>query len=403
MLCETQDLVEDVIEKRYELDSPWHRLSVQEKLSLLLFQVHSRANCRLGVLLNFTVTDLENYQPGDFIRSRDHKTGSIYTNYAYITDTEKRLLQSLHRDYEEQINLKPTLVFPGNMDRALTTQSTTIARIMKNLFNITDYKFHPNACRKVWDTYYFKNKKNIPEHLRRLFESNTGHSDKTRELHYILPPSNEELSSLFAATGQIRQDCRSRRSQPCTSSVLNQPEVPAENTSIPLGENFHQTTAGELPSTSFSTPKRATISESGSDSKIEAKKLKADVSNSLLTKDETDEEDGTASDFTFKPPTPCPLEKIPKSTRILRSENSEVWDLVQKKMLKQGYKDFYLKPQFRRACQRVAAARKKLSKSAIRDLVRELEMPAADEEIVFKKLYIKVMNVYACLHIWFMR
>ena len=32
-LCETQDLVEDVIEKRYEIDSPWHTLTVQGKLS----------------------------------------------------------------------------------------------------------------------------------------------------------------------------------------------------------------------------------------------------------------------------------------------------------------------------------------------------------------------------------
>ena len=399
ILCETQDLVEDLIEKRFDLDSQWHTLSVQEKLSLLLFQIHSRANCRLGVLLNFTVTDLENYQPGDYIRSREHKTGSIFMNYAYITDTEKRLLQSLHRDYEEQFKVKPSLVFPGHMDKALTTQSTTIARLMNTLFNITEYKFHPNACRKVWDTYYFKNKKNIPEHLRRLFESNTGHSDKTRELHYTLPPSNEDLSNLFAVTGQIRQDCRQRRSQPCTSSVSNQAEVSVENPSISLSESSPQASARDQPSTSRSTPKRPINSESESESKIEAKKLKSDVSNSLSVEDETDEDNGTASDFTFKPPTPCTIEKIPKSSRILRSENNEVWDLVQKKMLKQGYHNFYLKPQFRRACQRVAAARQKLSKSDIRNLVRELDMPATDEEIVFKKLYTKVMNVYASLRI----
>ena len=83
---------------------------------------------------------------------------------------------------------------------------------MKNLFNITSFKFHPNACRKVWDTFYFKNKEQIPEKLQRLFESNTGHSDKTRQLHYTLPPTNEDLHGLFEATGKIREDFRKKTS-----------------------------------------------------------------------------------------------------------------------------------------------------------------------------------------------
>ena len=36
-------------------------------------------------------------------------------------------------------------------------------------FSLQMHSNDPNACRKVWDTYYFKNK-NIPEHSRRLFE-----------------------------------------------------------------------------------------------------------------------------------------------------------------------------------------------------------------------------------------
>ena len=82
ILCEAQNMVEKFIEERILLDSKWHSLTVHEKLSLLLFQIHSRANCRVGILLNFTTEELEKYQPGTFIRSNDHKTGSIFTNYA---------------------------------------------------------------------------------------------------------------------------------------------------------------------------------------------------------------------------------------------------------------------------------------------------------------------------------
>ena len=140
MLCEVQDRVENLNESRCEIDSPWRPLTITEKLSLLLFQIHSRANWRVGVLLNFSTKDLEEYQPGDYIRS-NHKTGSIFTNFAYITNSEKQLLQSLHQEYDEKFKTKPSVIFRGNFDKDLTTQATHIAKLMKNLFNITSLNF----------------------------------------------------------------------------------------------------------------------------------------------------------------------------------------------------------------------------------------------------------------------
>ena len=95
ILCEAQDMVEKFIEERIILDSKWHTLTVHEKLSLLLFQIHSRANCRVRILLNFGTEELEKYQPGTFICSNDHKTGSVFTNYAYITHFDKNVLNEL--------------------------------------------------------------------------------------------------------------------------------------------------------------------------------------------------------------------------------------------------------------------------------------------------------------------
>ena len=91
--------------------------------------------------------------------------------------------------------------------------------------------------------------------------------------------------------------------------------------------------------------------------------------------------------------------KIEKSSRVTRSESDKIWDAIQIEMLKQPHSDFYLKNQFRKACQRVAGARTKLSKQNIRDLVRELKLPAEDEEKTFKKLYTKTMNVYAAVRL----
>ena len=84
---------------------------------------------------------------------------------------------------------------------------------------------------------------------------------------------------------------------------------------------------------------------------------------------------------------------------MTRSESDKIWDQIQTKMLKQPKSDFYLKTQFRRACQRVAGARTKLSKQNIRDLVREMQLPPGDEEIIFKKLYAKTMNAYAAVRL----
>ena len=151
------------------------------------------------------------------------------------------------------------------------------------------------------------------------------------------------------------------------------------------------------PSTSATkSPKK---SDKEKKRKIEAKKAR-DQSESLSDESERDEIlTGSASDSNFQPPSKFKVMKIEKSSRVTRSESDKNWDAIQIKMLKQPQSDFYLKNQFRRACQRVAGARTKLSKQNIRDLVRELKLPAEDEEKIFKKLYTKTMNVYAAVRL----
>ena len=399
ILCEAQDMVEKFIEERILLDSKWHSLTVHEKLSLLLFQIHSRANCRVGILLNFTTEDLGKYQPGTFIRSNDHKTGSIFTSYAYITQFEKNVLNELHEEYAEKMGMKPTSVFPGANDNNLTTQSATIAKLMKNLFNITAYKFHPNACRKVWETYYDKNKEKIPGTLQKIFESNSGHSGKTRDKHYVAPPSDTDLQQLFEATDDIRKQFREKRKNPEFCSAINRemPEYEIEN-------------AVETPNIVSEAPPEPPCEPSSSKSqKIFDAKTSTPVRSKKRTKNSTESDDDSEQasvdtraekDSIYKPPRHLKVERIPSGNKKTRAQTEELFDNFAKKMMKfPKSTDFALEKQFKHACGVVASKRVKLSKSNIRDIVGNMNLNEQDANVIFKKVYAKTNHLYSVFKI----
>ena len=170
-LCETQDLVEKFTEDRGLLDSPWRNLSLQEKFGLMLFQIHSRANCRVGTLTNYPMSHFVNYKARQFIRSNLHKTGNIYTTFCYLTEIEIEIMKKLHYEHEQKFHAKAEVFFPGCEESITTTQNSIIRKLMAKLFNITAFRFNPNS---------YKNKTNLDKNLKKFFASNTGHSSKTR-------------------------------------------------------------------------------------------------------------------------------------------------------------------------------------------------------------------------------
>ena len=197
ILCETQDLVENVIEVRGLLYSLWRTLSLQEKFGLMLFQIHSRANCRVGTLTNYPMSQFVQYKAGQFIRSSLHKTGNIYTNFCYLTEREIEIMKELH---EQNFHAKAEVLFPGGEESITTTQSSIIRKLMAKLFNITAFRFNQNSCRKCWVTYYDTNKMNLDKNLKNFFESNTGHSSKTRKDHYTAPPYGRRIERFVCKT-----------------------------------------------------------------------------------------------------------------------------------------------------------------------------------------------------------
>ena len=108
---------------------------------------------------------------------------------------------------------------------------------MKNLFNFTAYKFYPNPCRKVWGTYYDKNKEKVPGTLQKFLELRSSRK-KTRDKHYVIPPSDSDLQQFFQAKDEIRKQIHEKRKNPDFCSEINRemPENeignPAETPSI---------------------------------------------------------------------------------------------------------------------------------------------------------------------------
>ena len=395
-LCEIQDKVENFIENKLELDSPWHTLTVFEKLSLVLFQIHSRANCRVGILLSFTTEQLDAYEPGTFIRSNDHKTGSLFTNYAYITAFEKKVLQELHSEYEEKFGIKPTTIFPGHDDNEFTSQSATISRLMKNLFGKKDEKFNPNSCRKVWETFYEKNKQKIPANLRKIFEANSAHSEKTREKHYVVPPTDMELQNLFDATNDIRVQFRKKRAEKPSEITLTVPSTASEEAADTTeDEDGPQDELIACSSKSLSKNVQVKTGQK-SEKRKKVKKVSKKNENSESETDDDSEIDGDGNDKEFLPPRNAKVVKIEDTNIKTRMKNEELYDEIARKLLKfSNRKSFPLEKEYKRACRMVASKRAKLSKGNVKDIVNELKLNEEDTAFVFKKVYCKMVNVYA--------
>ena len=93
---------------------------------------------------------------------------------------------------------------------------------------------------------------------------------------------------------------------------------------------------------------------------------------------------------------PGPKYKKAPRTVVIRNETDQIWGAVRKKLLQQPNKDFPLKGQVRKACQRLAVAKEKLCKPQVRNLVSELKLAEPDADLVFIKVC-EVGNIYAQL------
>ena len=381
--------------KRARSSQIMHRLLNLKRM----FSNHSRANCRVGIWLNFTTEELEKYQPGTFIRSNDHKTGSIFTKYAYITQFEKNVLNELHTENTENFGMKPTSIFPGVNDNSLTTQSATIAKLMKSLFNITAYKFHPNACRKVWETYYDKNKEKIPGTLQKNFESNSGHSEKTRDKHYVAPPSDSDIQQLFNATDDIRKQFREKRKNPDSCSAINRemPEYESENTA----ETPSIVSEGPPePPCEPSSSKSPKIFDANTSTPVKSKKRTEISTESDDDSDQASVDTRTGKDSIYRPPRQLKVERIPSGNKKTRAQTEELFDSFAKKMMKfTKNTDFALQKQYKHACGIVASKRVKLSESNIRDIVKNMNLNEQDTIVIFKKVCAKTNHLYSTLKI----
>ena len=258
----------------------------------------------------------------DYMRFKgmlSERGSEVLKQYAdYCRDKLKKPLASFQFDAISRLfrgthSLKRTDLL-GDCITSLTTQSATIAKLMKSLFNITAYKFHPNACRKVWETYYDKNKEKIPGTLQKTFESNSGHSEKTRDKHYVAPPSDSDLQQLFNATDDIRKQFREKRKNPDFCSAINSemPEYESENTA----ETPSIVSAGPPePPCEPSSSKSPKIFDANSSTPVKSKKRTKNSNESDDDSDQASVDTRTEKDSIYRPPRHLKVERIPSGNK----------------------------------------------------------------------------------------
>ena len=178
---------------------------------------------------------------------------------------------------------------------------------MKNLFGKKDEKFNPNSCRKVWETFYEKNKQKIPTNSRKIFEANSAHSEKTREKHYVVPPTDNELQNLFDATNDIRVQFRKKRAEKQSELQLTVPSTASEDAAENLEDGDDPQTE-LIASSSKSLSKTDQVKTGQKDAK--RKKVSKKNKNRDSETDQDSESNSNDNDEEFQPPEMQKLSKL---------------------------------------------------------------------------------------------
>ena len=109
-------------------------------------------------------------------------------------------MKRLKRQFIKEYRICPTLVFPTPVNTVEHSMSRNIRIVLGNLFaddlKDLDKDFHANSVRKMWDTFFFKNK----ESLGSVFAAHlaqTGHSEATALRNYVVPDKLQMLQMLL--------------------------------------------------------------------------------------------------------------------------------------------------------------------------------------------------------------
>ena len=195
---------------------------------------------------------------------------------------------------------------------------------------------------------------------------------KTRDKQYVAPPSDSDLQQLFNATDDIRKQFREKRKNPDFCSAINRemPEYESEN-------------IAETPSIVSEGPPCHRVNHQVQKVRkflmlIHTVKSKKRTENSTESHDDSDQasvDTRTEKDSFYRPPRHLKVERIPSGNKKTRAQTEELFDNFAKKMMKfTKNTDFALQKQYKHACGMVASKRVKLSKSNIRDNVKNMNL-----------------------------
>ena len=178
-----------------------------ELASMTMVYIMTMNDCRLGMIQQCTSEEYSKKKTGDILRSREHKTGDKFENFFEKTPEVEHLIKLCHSLYREETKKPtPSLLLPNKKGNEMTTVAVASKKAIEKFFGKQDFSFNPNAIRKCWETHVHNKADAIPQHLRRAFRSNTGHSEETAMGHYVAPLEEGTIKEMLALQRKIIRD-----------------------------------------------------------------------------------------------------------------------------------------------------------------------------------------------------
>ena len=222
----------------------------------------------------------------------------------------------------------------------------------------------------------------LDENLNKCFESNTGHSSKTRKDPYTVPPTNAELKDLIAKQFDVRIKFQTERE---SKDFVKSVALPLEGLPQELLSEARQNTESDLPAQEMQL--NTTLAEvTCLASRVTLKHIPLQWTSTRSNLDDdafpTTEEHTDSENEMDTAPQDDSNEAGPSTEKIIRRPPNPKWIEYEKKMLKLPKRNvtwIISSVNFSYCCKEASSPYKSNC-----ELVQQLRLPSKDEETVLK-------------------
>ena len=364
-----------------------------ELASTTIIYIMMMNDCRLSMIQNCTSSEYSRKKIGDVLRSREHKTGDVFENFFQKTVEVDHLVQRCRSLYKAETK-KPysSLLLSNKKGTKLTTVAVASTRCIERLIGKQDFSFNPNAIRKCWETHVHNKADAMPEHLRRAFRSNTGHSEQTAVGHYVAPLEDSTIKEMLAVQRRIIRDAvyAADSCNVATSSAIIAPEASESTGNEP---EQMDTSEPRIPRADEDDDAYTTDPLYTSNSEVTLGTSDTRTISRVNYAEKSSSEESEDSTATLASKTSRGAGLSTRQTRQMKSKRQTVgtdkYENLKKRLLVfKGPKD-PLQPSMKRLIDIIVKTNTRLSKKQMRNVMKPLRLNYEDQEHVLNKVYIK--------------